>query len=147
MPTPTTQILGMFHSPEATPQPGGPFGLLLLSVLTGPRPSLSFVSDPRSLALPACVSLLVSSLMAQGLPNGSDVEESVCNAGAWDAIHGSGRSPGEGTGNSLLYLSWHIHRWDPPHNSIWVWWSTAIISPLTRIQLSTVERTQGLAFY
>ena len=103
MPTPTTQILGMFHSPEATPQPGGPFGLLLLSVLTGPRPSLSFVSDPRSLALPACVSLSVSSLMAQGLPNGSDVEESVCNAGAWDAIHGSGRSPGEGNGNSLQY--------------------------------------------
>ena len=103
MPTPTTQILGMFHSPEATPQSGDPFGLLLVSVLTGPRPSLSFVSDPRSLALPVCFSLLVASLMAQGLPNSSDVEESVCSAGDWDAIHGSGRSPGEGNGNSLQH--------------------------------------------
>ena len=47
--------------------------------------------------------LLVASPMAQGLPESSDGEESVCNAGDRDAIHGSGRSPGEGNGNSLQY--------------------------------------------
>ena len=36
-------------------------------------------------------------------PGGSDGEESVCNAGDLGSIPGSGRSPGEGNGNSLWY--------------------------------------------
>ena len=33
----------------------------------------------------------------------SDVKESDCNAGDPDLIAGSGKSPGEGNGNLLLY--------------------------------------------
>ena len=34
-------------------------------------------------------------------PGGSDGKESTCNAGDLGLILGSGRSPGEGTGNPL----------------------------------------------
>ena len=36
-------------------------------------------------------------------PGGSDGKESVCNTGDWSLIPGSGRSPGEGSGNPLQY--------------------------------------------
>ena len=36
-------------------------------------------------------------------PGGSDVEVSACNIGDLVSIPGSGRSPGEGTGNLLQY--------------------------------------------
>ena len=36
-------------------------------------------------------------------PGGSVSEESACNAGDPGAIPGSGKSPGEGNGNSLQY--------------------------------------------
>ena len=38
-----------------------------------------------------------------GFPDGSDSEESACNAGDPGSIPGSGRSPGEGNGNPLQY--------------------------------------------
>ena len=38
-----------------------------------------------------------------GFPGGSDSKESACNAGDWDSIPGSGRSPEEGNGNPLQY--------------------------------------------
>ena len=38
-----------------------------------------------------------------GFPGGSDDKESACNAGDPGSIPGSGRSPGEGNGNSLQY--------------------------------------------
>ena len=38
-----------------------------------------------------------------GLPYSSDGKESACNAGDLGSIPGSGRSPGEGNGNSLQY--------------------------------------------
>ena len=38
-----------------------------------------------------------------GFPGGSDSKESACNAGDPGSILGSGRSPGEGNGNSLQY--------------------------------------------
>ena len=38
-----------------------------------------------------------------GFPGGSDSKESACNVGDWGSIPGSGRSPGEGNGNPLLY--------------------------------------------
>ena len=40
-----------------------------------------------------------------GFPGGSVGKESACNAGDPRSIPGSGRSPGEGIGYSLLY-SW-----------------------------------------
>ena len=39
----------------------------------------------------------------QGLPSGSEVKASVCNAGDLGSIPGSGRSPGEGNSNPLQY--------------------------------------------
>ena len=38
-----------------------------------------------------------------GFPDGSDGQESACNAGDPGSIPGSGRSPGEGNGNPLQY--------------------------------------------
>ena len=38
-----------------------------------------------------------------GFPSNSDGKESACNAGDLDSIPGSGRFPGEGSGNSLQY--------------------------------------------
>ena len=38
-----------------------------------------------------------------GSPGGSDGKQSACNAGAPGLILGSGRSSGEGNGNSLHY--------------------------------------------
>ena len=39
----------------------------------------------------------------RGFPGGSEVKASACNAGDLSSIPGSGRSPGEGNGNPLLY--------------------------------------------
>ena len=41
--------------------------------------------------------------MCMDFLGGSDGKESVCSAGDLGSIPGSGRSPGEGNGNSLLY--------------------------------------------
>ena len=41
-----------------------------------------------------------------GFPNGSDGKESACSAGDPGLIPGSGRSPGEENGNSIL--AWEI---------------------------------------
>ena len=38
-----------------------------------------------------------------GFPGGSDGKAFACNAGDPDSIPGSGRSPGEGNGNTLQY--------------------------------------------
>ena len=40
---------------------------------------------------------------ALGFPAGSEGEESPCNVGDPGSIPGSGRSPGEGSGNPLQY--------------------------------------------
>ena len=39
----------------------------------------------------------------KGFPGGSDNKESACNAGDWDSIPGSGRSPGERNGSPRQY--------------------------------------------
>ena len=44
-----------------------------------------------------------SDLQGEGFPGGSEVKASACNVGDLDSILGSGRSPGEGTGNPLQY--------------------------------------------
>ena len=43
------------------------------------------------------------SICVLGFPGGSEGKESTCNAGDPGLIPGSGRSPGEGNGNSLQY--------------------------------------------
>ena len=44
-----------------------------------------------------------------GFPGGSDSKESACSAGDPGSVPGSGRSPGEGHGNPLLYIRvWRI---------------------------------------
>ena len=43
----------------------------------------------------------------KGFPAGSDGKESACNAEDMGSIPGSGRSPGEGHGNSSI-LAWRI---------------------------------------
>ena len=40
---------------------------------------------------------------ALGFPDGSDRNDSACNARELSLIRGSGRSPGEGNGNPLQY--------------------------------------------
>ena len=47
--------------------------------------------------------LLLVSIFLKGFPGGSDRKESACNEGDPGLIPGSGRSPGEGNGNSLQY--------------------------------------------
>ena len=39
----------------------------------------------------------------KGIPDGSEVKVSACNAGDLRSIPGLGRSPGEGNGNPLQY--------------------------------------------
>ena len=41
-------------------------------------------------------------------PGGSDSNESACNAGDLGLIPGSGRSPGERSGNPSSVLAWEI---------------------------------------
>ena len=43
------------------------------------------------------------STVLPGFPGGSDGKESACNEGDPGSIPGSGRSPGEGNGNTLQY--------------------------------------------
>ena len=60
-------------------------------------------------------------------PGGSDSKASACNAGDLSSIPGLGKSPGEGNGNPLQYLSGksHAHR------------SLVGYSPCTRKELDT----------
>ena len=43
-----------------------------------------------------------------GFPNGSAVKNPPANAGDLSLIPGSGKSPGEGNGNTLQYSCWRI---------------------------------------
>ena len=54
------------------------------------------------------------SLKSLGFPGGSDGRESACHEGDLGLIPGSGRSPGEGTGNPLQhsYLENSVDRGD-----------------------------------
>ena len=47
--------------------------------------------------------VLLSAFYLMGFPGGSEVKVSACNVGDLGLIPGSGRSPGEGNGNPLLY--------------------------------------------
>ena len=41
--------------------------------------------------------------MTSGFPGGPDGKESAHNAGVWNLIPGSGKSPGKGNGNPFQY--------------------------------------------
>ena len=41
--------------------------------------------------------------MTSGFPGGPDGKESAHNAGVWNSIPGSGKSPGKGNGNPFQY--------------------------------------------
>ena len=49
------------------------------------------------------ICLVLSSAYPRPFPGGSEGKASACNAGYLRSIPGSGRSPGEGNGNSLQY--------------------------------------------
>ena len=49
-----------------------------------------------------------------GFPGGSAGKESACNVGDLGSIPGSGRSSGEGNGNSLSTLAWKIPWMEKP---------------------------------
>ena len=63
-------------------------------------------------------------------PGGSDGKESACNAGDPGLIPGSGRSPGEGSGNPLQY-SWMENPMDRG-----AWWSAVLGVTKSWTQLS-----------
>ena len=66
-------------------------------------------------------------------PGGSDSKASVYNAGDLGSIPGSGRSPGEGNGNSFQYYSLE----NPKDRG--AWW--AIVHEITKSQ--TPERSRA----
>ena len=47
--------------------------------------------------------MMRTTALEEGFPGGSDGKQSACNAGDLGSVPGSGRSPGEGNGNSLQY--------------------------------------------
>ena len=55
-----------------------------------------------------CIYLIMSCDFILCFPGGSEGKESVCNAGDLGLIPGSGRSPGEGNGNSSNILAWRV---------------------------------------
>ena len=58
--------------------------------------------------------------MVWGFPDGSDGKEFACNAGDLGSIPGSGRSSGEGNGNSLQYSCLE----NPKDRG--AWWATVL---------------------
>ena len=54
----------------------------------------------------------------KGFPGGSDGKDSACNAGDQGLNPGSGRSPGEGNGDPLLYSCL-----ENPMDRV-IWWAT-----------------------
>ena len=55
---------------------------------------------------------------SEGFPGGSEAKVSACNVGDLGSIPGSGRSPGEGNGNTLQYSCLE----NPMGGG--VWWAT-----------------------
>ena len=53
--------------------------------------------------------ILSGHVICLGFPGGSDGKESACSAGDLGWLPGSGRSPGEGDGNPLLFLPGESH--------------------------------------
>ena len=65
--------------------------------------NLDSVLKSRDITLQTKVCILAAMVFPEGFPHSSIHKESACNAGDSGSIPGSGRSPGEGNGNSLQY--------------------------------------------
>ena len=63
--------------------------------------NLDSVLKSRDITLPTKVCKVAAMVFPEGFPHSSVHKESACNAGDSGSIPGSGRSPGEGNGNSL----------------------------------------------
>ena len=68
----------------------------------------------------------------KGFPGGSEVKASACNVGDLGSIPGSGRSPGEGNGNSLQYFCLENHMDGE------AWWATVHQVAKSRTRLSNL---------
>ena len=78
----------------------------MLKGLSYPRAWVDSVLEiPKFLSLGACIFFFKGchNKATGGFPGGSSGKESACNARDLGSIPGSGRHPGEGTGNPLLY--------------------------------------------
>ena len=73
---------------------------------------------------------LPSNNQKSGFPGGSDSKESACNVGDSGSIPGSGRSPGEGNGNTLQCSCLE----NPMDGG--AWWATVLGVAKSRTQLS-----------
>ena len=74
-----------------------------------------------------------------GIPGGSEVKASACNAGDLGSIPGSGRSPGEGNGNPLQYSCLE----NPMDRG--AWWATVHGVAKSRTRLSNLAfSTMGI---
>ena len=80
--------------------------------------------------LKSCFFERSTKLMCLGFPGGSDGKESACNAGYLGSILVSGRSPGEGNGNTLQYTCLE----NPKDEG--AWWATVHRVAKSQTQLS-----------
>ena len=84
--------------------------------------------DPRSASV---CSSWISSVLSQHFLGGASDKLSACNAGNLSLIRGSGRSPGEGSGNSLQYPGLK----DPTDRG--AWWATVHGAAQSQTRLDT----------
>ena len=80
-------------------------------------------------------------------PSGSDGEESACNARDPGLIPSSGRSPGEGNGNTLQYSCLENpmdrRRWWAPIHGEAEWDTTErLIHHLTPVRIAIIKKTK-----
>ena len=79
--------------------------------------------------------------MISGFPGGSEVKASACNVGDLGSILGSGRSPGEGNGNTLQYSCLE----NPMDRG--AWWATVHRVSKSRTRLSDFTFANNLQLH
>ena len=103
-----------------------------------PQWALIFLAQESQLHPSALApSLNMPPLLLAHFPGGSEVKASACNAGDLGSIPGSGRSPGEGTGNPLQYSCLE----NPIDGE--AWWATVHGVAKSRTRLSDFTFTAG----
>ena len=91
----------------------------------------------REQSIPSRGKLLLLYWCRPGFPGGSEGKESACNVGDPGSIPGSGRSPGEGSGNPLQYSCLE----NPMHRG--AWW--AAVHGVAKSQAQLGDYTHRLA--
>ena len=127
-----------------------PEGLAQSDVFTHKKNTSRFLQKSRGFVRAQRSSLewFVGDVRWRGLPGGSEVKASACNAGDLGSIPGSGRSPGEGNGNPLQYSCLE----NPMDRG--AWWATVhgVAKSQTRLgdftftQMKREERQPGNCF-